>query len=269
MLGRQNKGAVDAHLLTKQYIDHYFQSFHPYWCFIHKGSFDMENETPLLVQSMTVIGLWASGEHSAQTSAVELHHRLGLAIQDQKEKWDASEVDGVCSACHWPIATYQAILLHIIFSSLLKGRDGVDFRLKPSLDAADSGLLKALVQSCRRLGLFYYPNMLARYTEADLDSFAWASIEEVKRFNLALYKVCGKVTIAGEGDRSKVDDDALSLLSTSELQFPLPDNLPLWNAVGKSEWAANTKDERLVFLNDNCEAKWISNFAAILDFLDL
>ena len=67
-----------------QYIDLYFQSFHPSWCFIHKGSFDVRHETPLLVQSMTVLGLWASGEQSAQSSAIELHATLDLAIQNQK-----------------------------------------------------------------------------------------------------------------------------------------------------------------------------------------
>lgn len=67
-----------------QYIDLYFQSFHPTWCFIHKGSFDVRHETPLLVQSMTVLGLWASGEQSAQSSAIELHATLDVAIQNQK-----------------------------------------------------------------------------------------------------------------------------------------------------------------------------------------
>lgn len=67
-----------------QYIDLYFQSFHPSWCFIHKGSFDVRHETPLLVQSMTVLGLWASGEQSAQSSAIELHATIDLAIQNQK-----------------------------------------------------------------------------------------------------------------------------------------------------------------------------------------
>lgn len=67
-----------------QCIDLYFRSFHPHWCFIHKGTFDLLHETSLLVQSMAVLGLWASGEQSSRSSAVELHNKLDLAIREQR-----------------------------------------------------------------------------------------------------------------------------------------------------------------------------------------
>lgn len=68
----------------EQYINLYFEKFHPCWSFIHKGTFDIRHETPLLVQSMVVIGLWARGEQSAQSAAVELHGKLDSAIRDQR-----------------------------------------------------------------------------------------------------------------------------------------------------------------------------------------
>lgn len=68
----------------EQYIGVYFKEFHPFWPFIHRASFNMRRETPLLLQSMTVIGLWASGEPNAQSAAVEIHGKLDLAIHDQK-----------------------------------------------------------------------------------------------------------------------------------------------------------------------------------------
>jgi hypothetical protein len=71
----------------EQYIGLYFEAFHPFWPFIHRGSFNIRREKPLLLQSMIVIGLWTSGEQSAQTAAVELHDRLDLAIRDQKVRW--------------------------------------------------------------------------------------------------------------------------------------------------------------------------------------
>lgn len=74
-----------AHLLKRQQcINLYFEKFHPHWPFIHKPSFDFHQETPLLVQSMVVIGLWARGGQRAQSAAVELHGKLDSAIRDQK-----------------------------------------------------------------------------------------------------------------------------------------------------------------------------------------
>lgn len=177
-------------------------------------------------------------------------------------------MEGACSACFWPLPTHQAILLHLIFAFVLNNREGLDFDLKVSLSAADLGLLESLVRSCRKLGMFYYPNILARYGETDPASFVWVGIEEVKRFNLALYKVCGRVSGSSMRDRSGTDNDA-ALLTASELQFPLPGNPPLWNAVSKNEWTANMKEEGLVSFNDDCQASWISNFAVVLGSLDL
>lgn len=120
--------------------------------------------------------------------------------------------------------------------------------------------------------MFYYPNILLRYQETNLASFIWVGIEEIKRFNLALYKVCGKLSsgsIAGAGIDN--DDARIDLLSANELQFPLPSNSALWNAVSKDEWRVHVKDTTSisVSLDDHCRAVWISNSAIILKFLEL
>lgn len=62
----------------------YFERFHPYWPFVHIGSFNQYYETPLLVQSMMVIGMWANGGQSSQSAAIDLHNTLGLAIYQQR-----------------------------------------------------------------------------------------------------------------------------------------------------------------------------------------
>ncbi|CAG7942465.1 unnamed protein product [Penicillium nalgiovense] len=249
---------------TEQCIRLYFETFHPSWPFIHKATFDIRQETPLLVQSMVVIGLWATREQSAQSAAVELHGKLDSALRNQKEKWDASEAARARSTCVWPIPTYQAILLHIMFSFVLSNRDAIDFDLKLSLPSADLGLLGALVRSCRRLGMFYYPNILAKYDEGDLDSFVWVGIEEIKRFNIALYKVCGKARCSSIRDGNHGDAHAWTSLTAGELQFPLPSNCALWNAVTRDEWDAVAKDEKRVSLDDDRQKDWLSNFAEIL-----
>lgn len=139
----------------------------------------------------------------------------------------------------------------------MKADNAVNLDLKTSISATDLALLKSLVGSCRQLGMFCYPNMLARYKESDLPSFVWVGIEELKRFSTALYKLCTKVN-------SLATDN--SLLHARELQFPLPSNDRLWNSVGRDEWEANAKDET-ISLKDNSQAKWVSNFADVVGFV--
>lgn len=139
----------------------------------------------------------------------------------------------------------------------MKADGAVNLDLKTSISATDLALLKSLVGSCRQLGMFFYPNMLARYKESDLPSFVWVGIEELKRFSMALYKLCTKVN-------SLATDN--SLLHARELQFPLPSNDPLWNSAGRDEWEDNLKDET-ISLKDNLQAKWVSNFADVLGFV--
>jgi hypothetical protein len=68
----------------KQCANRYFEVFHPFWPFIHKATFDVDQETPLLVQSIVAIGIWTSGERSTQSAAMELHDNLDSAIRDQR-----------------------------------------------------------------------------------------------------------------------------------------------------------------------------------------
>jgi hypothetical protein len=68
----------------QQCIDTYFETFHPRWPFIHKATFNIHRETPLLLEAMVAIGLWVSGEQSARCAAAELHEKLDLAIRDQR-----------------------------------------------------------------------------------------------------------------------------------------------------------------------------------------
>ncbi|KAJ5364733.1 C2H2 type zinc finger domain protein [Penicillium cataractarum] len=67
----------------KEFVDRYFEIFHPCWPFIHRGTFDIRQEPPLLLQSMVVIGMWITGETSAQSAAMELYDKLDCAIRHQ------------------------------------------------------------------------------------------------------------------------------------------------------------------------------------------
>lgn len=66
----------------KHFISIYFNTFHPRWPFVHRGSFN-DHEAPLLIKSMLVIGLWLSKERKARSKAIDLHNVLGSAIRQQ------------------------------------------------------------------------------------------------------------------------------------------------------------------------------------------
>jgi hypothetical protein len=163
---------------------------------------------------------------------------------------------------------YQAILIHTIFSIIRNSISSLGLDLKPTLPAIETDLLASLVMSCRRLGMFYYPNMLARYQSDDLASYVWVGIEEVKRFDVALYKVCRALS-SSERDGSIEEGDTPRAtswqLSASEPQFLMPQNDLLWNAVGEEEWAsAAAKDVGRVDLSDIMEAQWIAKVGRAL-----
>ncbi|RAH85803.1 hypothetical protein BO86DRAFT_354690 [Aspergillus japonicus CBS 114.51] len=265
---RANRSAMESH-----YLGLYFQRFHPHWPFIHRGSFS-EYETPLLVQSMVVLGLWMSREKDTQSKAMDLHKVLDSAIREQTAVWDASSSENACSACSWPIPTYQAILLHIIFAGLSHGGEVLGPDLKPSLALPTRDLLERLVASCKKLGLLSYPNMLNRYCQDDPATYVWVSVEEVKRFNLALFRACRAFTSATKQKSTGQDtaDEARAAsrtLQVCDLQFPWPRNTPLWNAVGKAEWhSATTEDVFRHSQHDTVEEEWISNSAGFLEVID-
>ncbi|KAJ5338062.1 hypothetical protein N7452_004790 [Penicillium brevicompactum] len=264
---KEASAPLDPTLLSEKrdhYISLYFEKFHARWPFIHRGSFEASREAPLLIQSMVVLGMWTSGEETVRKAAVDLHNNLDLAIRQQKHKWDASEVEEACSDCKWPIPTYQAILLHIIFSIMHASGGTLDLDLRFSLPPNRLELLMGLVRSCRKLGMFHYPNILERYREVDVFTYVWVCIEEVKRFDLALYKVCGKLTGLGSG--GNLDEGASSLFSAEELQFPMPNNCSLWHAVGRDQWIS-ALEGKLVDLDDLAQDSWISNSAGLLNFL--
>ena len=83
-------------------------------------------------------------------------------------------------------------------------------------------------------------------------------VEEVKRFIIALYKVC------------RACSGMSSDFQVHELEFPMPRNTPLWNAMDKEEWvAACLPDVHEYSLDDMLEHEWISGSGALLEELDV
>lgn len=89
------------------------------------------------------------------------------------------------------MATYQGILLRITFALIKGNGKQLDLQLTHQLSEISSQLLVALVHSCQKREMFFYPAMLAQFNTDSLpDVYIWLGIEEAKRFALALYKVC-------------------------------------------------------------------------------
>lgn len=170
------------------------------------------------------------------------------------------------------MATYQAILLQIIFAFLKDTHSQVDICLARTLPTSCFRLLTTLTDTCLRKNMFFYPEILAQVSRDSVpDVFIWVGIEEVKRFALALYKVCRSCHIqCKNGPRNSLHrtQRGRSLLTLADLQFSLPDSDELWNAT--SDLAARlAEDGPLYYDNNDTEANWISQSARILQRHDM
>lgn len=75
---------VDRTAQTRHYVDLYFAHFHSHWPILHRATFSIPDEPPLLLQAVLMIGLWVSDKPSARQAAVDLHQKLGLWIREQR-----------------------------------------------------------------------------------------------------------------------------------------------------------------------------------------
>ena len=244
----------ESRWIAQDFIDIYFHDFHPTWPFLHRGTFELSKEPCILLQSMLMIGLWIKGDQAARDTAMTFHRNLLSAIQAQRVwsgalttklgvlltpsvsqcQWYISDSTPHCSnGTPWPMATYQSILLQLIFAVLVaKQETSLDLNFRFQLEDPKYELLTALVETCRRLGLFNYPNMLARYHSSAPIALVWVNVEEIKRFGLSLYKLCRLCTCSASVDTSNKDasDPRSELLSLADLNFCMPDSDEMWNA---------------------------------------
>ncbi|CAG8125074.1 unnamed protein product [Penicillium nalgiovense] len=252
--------------IAHDYIDIYFNSFHPEWPFLHRGTFDFAKEPCVLVQSVVAIGLWVKGTQEARDASVQLHARLCSAFYAQMDQWCISNSSPrQPTNTPWPITTFQSVLLNIILA-LFIARENVsmDLSMRCRLPDDKYELLAALVQSCRQCGIFSYPNMLLQH-EADAPlALVYVGVEEIKRFGLALYKVCRLSTsfhLTGESSNG----DRNIMLTLADLSFCMPDSDELWNAPLGSEPEVLSKADLSAAGRDNGDAKnWISQASALV-----
>ncbi|KAJ5496750.1 hypothetical protein N7463_008737 [Penicillium fimorum] len=278
--GHWNKTGLEKgpYLPIAPYVQAYFDKFHPKWPFLHPATFDPNTELNFLTQSVVMMGSWAMAENNTQQIAKDLHQRLTSSIYEQRGKWDISnhhdESHSTISSSGptpWPVATYQGILLHLIFS-LLFNHSRSDLQLTQLLPEIPSRLLISLVRSCLKRHMFFYPSILAQFKQGiDPDVFIWLGIEEVKRFDLCLYRVCKYSRVS---DTTHLEGTSNlspgcgpqatggNLLSLSDLQFAVPDSDELWHAT--SDLATKLAGNEAAYTNENVEENWISQTARLL-----
>ncbi|KAL3431717.1 hypothetical protein BDV09DRAFT_206447 [Aspergillus tetrazonus] len=257
----------------EEFIDIYFREFHPVWPFLHRATFRPSREPCVLLQSMVMIGLWIKGRQKDRNMAMAFHQKLLSAIQSQRSQWDTPESTLRSREASWPMATYQSILLQLIFAVIVAKQEGTfDLNFRVQLSPMKFELLTSLVEACRRLGMFYYPNMLSQHSSSAPLALIWVSVEEIKRFGLALYKLCRLCACARDQGASRGGYNtavpatkAGSLLTLAELNFCMPDSDELWNSPADTpaELFKSTALQHIRRDNRNLE-EWISRAAGRL-----
>ncbi|KAL6239529.1 Isochorismatase family-domain-containing protein [Aspergillus navahoensis] len=238
---------------TQHCVSLYFTQFHPQWPILHRGTFDIAHEPPFLVQAVVMVGLWVSGTSRGKRAAMELHEKLGLSILEQRSNWAKTdcprdeageegyqtETEDTNPTSQWPIATYQGILIYLIFSLVSSGTKHALFELSLTfhMSPCDRSILSALVETCLENNIFYYPRMLERYRSVEDITCIWVGVEEIKRLGLGLFRICCLWAGGNQGELL-VRPGMLGpnrLLCLSDLRFPPPDRDYLWEAGSNEE----------------------------------
>ncbi|KIA75804.1 hypothetical protein HK57_00418 [Aspergillus ustus] len=189
------------------HVEVYFSHFHHQWPFLHKPSF-LRTKTSgpqVLLLTVVMIGLWVTGDVSSRARAEKMHDKLVALLENRVGDWKSQKEfkDKL-----WPIATFQAVLLNIIFSMMRE--------VSVDLHERCASMLRALTTTCIAGGLFSYDRMRAQIHEEDSLLFSWTYVQETQRLALALFKVNSFFRTG--------------MLSVSDLEFPLPENGYLWDA---------------------------------------
>ncbi|KAJ5583288.1 hypothetical protein N7535_001908 [Penicillium sp. DV-2018c] len=253
-----------------RFVNRYFDFFHPHWPFIHRGTFT-DYETPLLVQSMVVIGLWMTEEEKTRSQAVALHNVLGTAIRTMG--WFPLK-----GAMRFLIMAHPNLPSHPTAHNIRRDDQRQrDTPARPEAFSHSPGRRSTPktcceLQKARNVLLSEHTCPISRETAP---AYVWISAEEIKRFNVTLFKICKSFSISGRQGRGLdglLDDREKTVswgLSARDLQFPLPRNAPLWHACNANEWfAADTENVYRHGADGVEEGDWISASADVLDLTE-
>ncbi|KAL4800371.1 C6 and C2H2 transcription factor [Aspergillus venezuelensis] len=251
--------------IGQEFVDIYFTEFHPKWPFLHRGTFDYRREPCVLIQSVLMIGLWIKGDRMSCERAMAFHNKVLAAIQEQKSSWCIPESSPQQQDTPWLMASYQGILLQLIFSLIIaKSKTPLDINLRCHLPAPKYDLLISLVETTRSLGVFNYLNMLAQHPPSAPPTLIWVAVEEAKRLGLALYKLCRLCTSSSNRlmSEGRPEDTKSELLTLQDLEFSMPDSDHLWNAPSDAEFQKARATGLLQQGRDNVYAgEWISQMS--------
>jgi hypothetical protein len=155
--------------------------------------------------------------------------------------------------------------LNIILAIFIaREKVSLDLSMRCILPEDKHELLVALVQSCRRWGIFSYPNMVLQQEAHAPLALVYVNIEEIKRFGLALYKVC-RLSTPCDSTGESANGGRKDLLTLADLCFCMPDSDELWNAPFGAEFEVLNKSDSLAVARHNGNQKnWISQASSLL-----
>ncbi|KAL3462137.1 hypothetical protein BJX64DRAFT_299768 [Aspergillus heterothallicus] len=206
-------GASQPPLDIDYNVDVYFAHFHPQWPFLHKPSFLRTKDTGprVLLLTVVMIGLWVTGDVASRLRAEKMHEKLVALLESRVGDWKSQRE---FKNKLWPMATFQAVLLNVIFAMVRE--------VAADLRGRCASMLRALTTTCIAGGLFSHQRMRAQIHTDDSLLFSWTYIEETRRLALALFKVNSFFRTG--------------MLSASDLEFPLPEPGYLWDAPETKEF---------------------------------
>ncbi|KAL4782330.1 hypothetical protein BJX76DRAFT_332931 [Aspergillus varians] len=196
---------------TDHYLEVYFAHFHYQWPMLHGRLFLLSKEPRILYLAVVMIGLWVTGESAAQARAETMHEKLLTLLENRMHHWI---LDSEFKDTSWPMTSYQAIILNIIFAIIRDVRSDIYERCRL--------MLHAVTTACITGGIFSYKKVRSLIAPTDSVRFSWTYAEEIKRLALAIFKLNMHFNTG--------------MLTVFDLQFPLPDGGYLWDAPESKEF---------------------------------
>ncbi|KAF7561538.1 hypothetical protein G7046_g2602 [Stylonectria norvegica] len=193
-------------------MESYFRRFHDCWPIIHAPTFLVDGHSVVLIVSVFMIGVWLENNDDTTESCLKIH----ISLMDLFFK-ELSHPEKPSSDQQWPVHTYQAMVLNIIFAF---------YQGSEQLISRAVVLRGMLIATLRELDFFLGENALHQqrtYFPGTFLPYVLSHREQWKRLITCLYKIDTYLAIARE--------QAPSLLR-EELDVTLTSTFGLWNSFG-------------------------------------
>ncbi|KAI9753359.1 MAG: hypothetical protein M4579_005184 [Chaenotheca gracillima] len=227
-----------------EYLELYWQRFHPLFPIVHRASFSSKTESPVLVAIIATIGALYAGTNEANSLAIAVHRRCKDMLVSRSPIHRGSSISDI-----------QSVVLIETFGKFRSGK--IDTQLSQQFKNLFISLLQDRHQRARNLET-KVKSYQKQSNPAELHSIwcSWLELECKQRALLAAFLLdAHQSTLFGQ-------DPCQQNCLFGQMDLSMPSHSALWDSQGAEEWnlvcqslvapsANSVQDEMFRFLADH------------------